>query len=116
MINELAFAVLACCLLLSIPVTMADTDIGIIRVLYSNDAGSIRNTSPASNADVSRDNQYMGTTNDNGYLYFDINGATLGVHTFSASVAIGSSYYYGSMTQNITSSTKGFTMILKKGM
>jgi hypothetical protein len=95
---------------------MADTDIGIIRVLYSNDAGSIRNTSPASNADVLRDNQYMGTTDDNGYLYFDINGTTLGVHTFSASVVIGNSYYYGSMMQNITSSTKGFTIILKKDM
>ena len=114
--NELAVAVLACCLLLSISVTMADTDTGIIRVLYSNDAGSIRNTSPAYNADVLRDGQYMGTTDDNGYLFFDINGATLGVHTFNASVAIGSSYYYGSIVQNITSSTKGFTMVLKKEM
>jgi len=113
--NRLAIAVLACCLL-SVPVTMADSDTGIIRVLYSNDAGSIRNTSPASTADVLRDDQYMGTTDSNGYLYFDINGATLGVHTFSASVVLGSSYYFGSMVQNITSSTKGFTMILKKEM
>jgi len=114
--NKLVFAVLACCLLLLIPVTMADTDTGSIRILFSNDAGSIRNTSPAPYADVLRDNQYMGATDNNGYLYFTINEASMGVHTFSASVAIGSSYYYGSVMQNVTPSTKDFTMILKKGM
>ena len=106
------FVVLACCLLLSIPVTMADTDIGSIRVLYSNGAGSIRNISPAPYADVLRDNQYMGTTDSNGYLYFDINVANLGVHTFSVS----DGYYYGSMVQNVTLVHKDFTLILKEGM
>ena len=43
-----------------------------------------------------------------------MNRASMGVHTFSASVVIGSSYYYGSMVQNVTPSTKDFTMILKK--
>jgi len=112
--NKLVIAVLACCLLLLIPVTMADTDIGSIRTLYSNDAGSIRNTSLASYADVLRDNQYIGTTDSNGYLYFTMNRASMGVHTFSASMVIGSSYYYGSMVQNVTPSTKDFTMILMK--
>lgn len=114
--NKLVFAILACCLLLLIPFTLADTDLGRIRTLYSNDAGLIRNTSPAPYADVLRDNQYMGTTDSNGRLYFTINEASMGEHTFSASVVIGSSYYYGSIVQNVTPSTKDFAMILKKGM
>ena len=112
--GKLIFAALACCSLLLIAIAAADADIGSIRVLYTNDAGAIKNIYPAPNAEVLRDNQYLGTTDDYGYLFFTVNQGSTGVHTFNASVAIGSGYYYGSMVKDVQPDTKDFTMVLKK--
>jgi hypothetical protein len=113
--KKFIFAALACCMLILAAIVAADSGTGSIRVLYTNDAGAIRNVSPAPNAEVYRDNQYLGTTDDSGYLFFDMNRASMGKHTFNASVAIGSGYYYGSMVKDVQPDTKDFAMVLKKG-
>ena len=112
--RKFVFYVLACCLLLITPVTVADNDTGSIRVLYTNGAGSARNVYPAANADVLRDDENIGTTDDSGYLFFTMDQASMGNHTFSSFVVVGSNYYSGSIVKNVTAVTKDFTLVLKR--
>jgi hypothetical protein len=111
---KLLYPILACCLMLVISITTAENDMGSIRVLYTNGAGSARTVSPAANVDVLRDGEDIGTTNDSGYLYFTLDQASMGNHTFSSFVVVGSNYYSGSIVKNVTPETKDFTLMLKR--